>query len=83
MFKFLLLNMIRKKIEKKNDESLSILSSMKKNRQFFSKSKTMNEINIENDFIRNEKSRNIILHVYVNFIVKTKILLTKKFVFAI
>ncbi len=83
MFKFLLLNTIRKKIEKKNDESLSILSSMKKNRQFFSKLETTNEMNIENDFIRNEKKRNIASHAYANLIVKTRILSTKKFMSAI
>ncbi len=82
MFKLLLLNTIRKKI-KKNDESSSILSSMKKYRQFSSKSKTTNEMNIENDFIRNEKSRNIASYAYVNFIVKKRILSTKEFVFAI
>jgi hypothetical protein len=56
---------------------------MKKNRQFSSKSKTANEMNIENDLIRNEKSRSIASHAYVNFIVRTKILSTKEFVFAI
>jgi hypothetical protein len=56
---------------------------MKKNRQFSSKSKTTNEMNIENDFIRNEKSRSIASHAYVNFIVRTRILSTKKSVFAI
>jgi hypothetical protein len=56
---------------------------MKKNRQSSSKSKTANEMNIENDFIRNEKSRNIASHTYANFIVKTRILSTKKFVSAI
>jgi hypothetical protein len=56
---------------------------MKKNRQFFSKSKTANEMNIENDFIRNKKTRNIASHAYVNFIVRTRILSTKESVFAI
>jgi hemolysin activation/secretion protein len=56
---------------------------MKKNRQSSSKSKTTNEMNIENDLIRNEKTRSIISHAYVNFIVKTKILSTKESVFAI
>jgi hypothetical protein len=56
---------------------------MKKNRQSSSESKTTNEMNIENDFIRNEKSRSIISHAYVNLIVRTRILSTKKFVFAI
>jgi hemolysin activation/secretion protein len=40
-------------------------------------------MNIENDFIRNEKSRNIISHAYANLIVRTRILSTKEFVFAI
>jgi hypothetical protein len=71
------------KNRKKDDESSSILSSMKKNRQSSSKSKTTNEMNIENDFIRNEKSRNIVSHAYVNLIVKTRILSTKEFVSAI
>ncbi len=66
-----------------NDESSSILSSMKKNRQFSSKSKTANEMNIENDLICNEKSRNIASHAYLNFIVRTRILSTKEFVFTI
>jgi hypothetical protein len=71
------------KDRKENDESSSILSSMKKNRQSSSKSKTTNEMNIENDLIRNEKSRNIVSHAYVNFIVRTKILSTEKSVSAI
>jgi hypothetical protein len=68
---------------KEDDELSSILSSMKKNRQSFSKSKTANEMNIENDLIRNEKTRNIVSHAYNNLIVRTKILSTKEFVFAI
>jgi hypothetical protein len=56
---------------------------MKKNCQFSSKPKTANEMNIENDFIRNEKSRSITLHAYVKFIVKIRILSTEEFVFAI
>jgi hypothetical protein len=40
-------------------------------------------MNIENSFVRNENIKNIVLHIYVNFIVKTKILSTKKLVFAI
>jgi hemolysin activation/secretion protein len=56
---------------------------MKKNRQFSSKSKTTNEMNIENDFIRNEKTRSIVSHAYANLIVRTKILSTKESVFAI
>jgi hypothetical protein len=71
------------KNREKDDESSSILSSMKKNRQSSSKSKTANEMNIENDFIRNEKTRNIVLHAYVNLIVRTRILSTKESVFAI
>jgi hypothetical protein len=71
------------KNRKENDELSSILSSMKKNRQSSSKSKTTNEINIENDFIRNEKSRSIALYTYVNLIVKTKILSTEESVFVI
>jgi hypothetical protein len=71
------------KDRKENDESSSILSSMKKNRQSFSKSKTANEMNIENDFIRNEKTRSTVSHAYVNLIVRIKILSTKEFVFAI
>ncbi len=71
------------KNRKKNDESSSTLSSIKKNRQFFSKSKTTNEMNIENDLIRNKKSRSIASHAYANLIVRTRILSTKEFVFAI
>jgi hypothetical protein len=56
---------------------------MKKNRQFSSKSKTTNEMNIENDFIRNKKTRSIVSHAYVNLIVRTRILSTERFVFAI
>jgi hypothetical protein len=56
---------------------------MKKNRQFSSKSKTANEMNIENDLIRNEKSRSIVSHAYVNFIVRTRTLSTEEFVSAI
>jgi hypothetical protein len=43
------------KNREEDDESSSILSLMIKNRQSFSESKTTNEMNIENDFIRNEK----------------------------
>jgi hypothetical protein len=71
------------KNKKKDDESSSTLLSMKKNRQSSSKSKTANEMNIENDLIRNEKTRSIASHAYVNLIVKTRILSTKKSVFAI
>jgi hemolysin activation/secretion protein len=40
-------------------------------------------MNIENDFIRSEKSRSISSHAYVNFIVRTRILSTEESVFAI
>jgi N-acetyl-gamma-glutamylphosphate reductase len=56
---------------------------MKKNRQSSSKSKTTNEMNIENDFIRNKKTRSTASHAYVNFIVKTRILSTERSVSAI
>ncbi len=62
----------------RNDESSSILFLMKKNRQFFLNSKTTNKMNIENDFIRDENFENIVSHAYVNLVVKTKILSTKK-----
>jgi hypothetical protein len=82
-FKHTMLNMIRLKIEKKNDKLLFVLFLMKKNNQSFSNSKTMNKMNIENDFVRDENIKNVVSHVYVNLIVKTKILFTKKLVFAI
>ncbi len=56
---------------------------MKKNNQFFSKSKTTNKMNIENNSVCNENIENIVSHAYVNFIVRTRILSTKKLVFAI
>ncbi len=71
------------KNRKKDEESSSILSLMKKNRQFSSKSETTNEMNIENDFIRNKKSRSIASHAYVNLIVRTRILSTEEFMSAI
>jgi hypothetical protein len=40
-------------------------------------------MNIENDFIRDENFENIVSHAYVNIIVRTRILSTKKLVFAI
>ncbi len=40
-------------------------------------------MNIENDFIRDENFENIVSHAYVNFIVRTKVLSTKEFMFAI
>jgi hypothetical protein len=51
---------------------------MKKNRQFSSESETANEMNIENDLIRNEKSRSIASHAYANLIVRTRVLSTKE-----
>ncbi len=71
------------KDREENDESSSILSLMKKNRQFSSKSETTNEMNIENNLIRNEKSRSIVSHAYANLIVRTRVLSTEKSVFAI
>jgi hypothetical protein len=71
------------KDREEDNESLSTLSSMKKNRQFSSKSKTTNEMNIENDFIRNEKTRSIISHAYATLIFRTRILSTEEFVSAI
>jgi hypothetical protein len=71
------------KDREEDDESSSILSSMKKNRQFSSESETTNEMNIENDLIRNEKTRSIVSHAYANLIVRTRILSTEEFVFAI
>jgi hypothetical protein len=67
----------------RNDESSSILFSMKKNRQFSSDSKIANKMNIENDFIDNENFEIIASYTYVNLIIKTKIFSTKKFVFII
>jgi hypothetical protein len=40
-------------------------------------------MNIENDFIRDENFESIALHAYVNLVVKTKVLSTKKLVFVI
>jgi hypothetical protein len=56
---------------------------MKKNRQFSSNSKTTIKMNIENDFIRNENFESIASHAYVNFVVRTRVLSTKKLVFAV
>jgi isochorismate synthase EntC len=67
----------------RNDELLTILFSMKKNCQFFSKSKTTNKMNIENVFIRDENFESTVSHAYVNFVIKTRILSTKKLVFAV
>jgi hypothetical protein len=68
---------------RKDDELSFVLSSMKKNNQFSSNSETTNKMNIENDFVRNENIENIVSHAYANFIVKTRILSTKKLVFVI
>jgi hypothetical protein len=76
-------NVKRDSLINRDDESLLILFSMKKNRQFSSNSKTANKMNIENDCIRDENFENIASHAYVNLAVKTKILSTKEFVFAI
>ncbi len=67
----------------RNNELSSILFSIKKNYQFFSKSKTTNKMNIENDFIRDENFKSTASHAYVNLIVKTRILSTKKLVSAV
>jgi hypothetical protein len=76
-------NVERDSLMNRNDESSSILFSMKKNHQFSSNSKTANKMNIENDFIRNEKFESTASHAYVNLAVKTRILSTKELVFAI
>jgi hypothetical protein len=76
-------NVERDSLMNRNDESSSILFSMKKNRQFSSNSKTANKMNIENDFIRDENFESTASHAYVNFAVKTRILSTKEFVFAV
>jgi hypothetical protein len=67
----------------RNDELSSILFSMKKNCQFFSKLKTTNKMNIENDFIRDENFESIASHAYVNLTVRTRILSTRELVSAI
>ncbi len=70
-------NVERNSLMNRNDESSSILFSMKKNRQSFSNSETTNRMNIENDFIRDKNFESTASHAYVNFVVKTKILSTK------
>jgi hypothetical protein len=40
-------------------------------------------MNIENDFVRDENIKNIVSHAYVNLIIRTRILSTKKLMFAI
>jgi hypothetical protein len=67
----------------RNDELSSTLFSMKKNCQFSSNLKTANKMNIENDFIRDENFESIAFYAYVNFVVRTRILSTKEFIFAI
>jgi hypothetical protein len=76
-------NVERNSLMNRNDESSSILFSMKKNRQFFSNSETANKMNIKNDFIRNENFESTASHAYVNFVVRTRILSTKELVSAI
>jgi hypothetical protein len=76
-------NVERNSLMNRNDESSSILFLMKKNRQFSSNSETTNEMNIENDFIRDENFESIASHAYVNLVVKTRILSTKELVSAI
>jgi hypothetical protein len=67
----------------RDDESSSILFSMKKNRQFSSDSETANRMNIENDSIRDENFESTASHAYVNLAVRTRILSTKELVSAI
>jgi hypothetical protein len=76
-------NVKKNSLMNRNDESSSILFSMKKNRQFSSDSKTANRMNIENDFIRDENFESTASHAYVNFAVRTRILSTREFVSAI
>jgi hypothetical protein len=76
-------NVDRDSLMNRNDESSSILFSMKKNRQSSSNSETANKMNIENDFIRNENFESTASHAYVNLAVRTKILSTKKLVSAV
>jgi hypothetical protein len=76
-------NVERDSLMNRNDESSSILFSMKKNRQSSSDSKTANKMNIENDFIRNENFESIASHAYVNLAVRTRVLSTKELVFAV
>jgi hypothetical protein len=76
-------NVERDSLMNRNDESSSILFSMKKDRQSSPNLKTTNKMNIENDIIRNKNFENIVSHAYVNFAVRTKILSTKELVFVI
>ncbi len=76
-------NVKRNSLMNRNDESSSILSSMKKNRQSSLNSETANKMNIENDFIRDENFESTASHTYVNLAVKTRILSTKELVFAV
>ncbi len=76
-------NVERNSLINRNDESSSILFSMKKDRQFSSNSKTTNKMNIENDFIRDENFESIALYAYVNLVVRARVLSTKELMFAI
>jgi hypothetical protein len=76
-------NAERDSLMNRDDESSSTLSSMKKNRQFSSDSKTANRMNIENDFIRDENFESTASHAYANLAVRTKILSTKELVSAV
>jgi hypothetical protein len=76
-------NAERDSLMNRNDESSSILFSMKKDRQFSSNSETANKMNIENDSIRDENFENTASHAYVNLAVRTRILSTKELVSAI
>jgi hypothetical protein len=53
---------------------------MKKNRQFTSKTETANEMNIENDIIRDNYLESTAFHAYAHFTIKTRILSTKELV---
>jgi hypothetical protein len=76
-------NVERDSLMNRDDELSSILFSMKKNRQFFSDSETANRMNIENDSIRDENFESTALHAYVNLAVRTRILSTRRLVFAV
>jgi hypothetical protein len=76
-------NVDRDSLMNRDDESSSILSSMKKNRQFSSDSETANKMNIENDFIRDENFESTASHAYANLAVRTRILSTKELVSAV
>ncbi len=76
-------NAERDSLMNRNDESSSVLFSMKKNRQSSSNSETANRMNIENDFIRDENFEGIASHAYANLIVRTRVLSTEELVSAI